>query len=871
MLYLRTLLVLTCLVFTVFLLPDASSVQAISPNIIISQVYGGGGNSGATLRNDFIELFNRGSQPVNVTGWTVQYASAAGSSWDSTVLSGTIQPGRYYLVQEFQGAGGIENLPAPDATGGINLNATTGKVALVNNSTLLIGTCPAGSQIVDFVGYGSSANCSEGFPTSNLNNTTAAIRASGGCTDTDNNSSNFNTGSPNPRNSSTPANPCSGPPPPDPEIIRIHTIQGSGSTSTLAGQMVATEGIVTAIKSNGFFIQEPDATIDTNPATSEGIFIFTSGAPPPSVVKGNRLRITGMVTEFKASSAPPNSPPLTEITSPTISSISIGNPLPAPIIVPELSSAGGIEQLERFEGMRVTISHLRTTSSTQSDGVLYGAFASTARPLREPGISVLENLPTGAPAGVPRFDANPELLRIDTNGQAGAQIVDVTSQVSWFSLTGVLDSSFGQYTLLRDSNSGLPSTDNLTPTPITQADPDEFTVATANLERFFDTEDDPSKGDTVLSDVEFGIKLGKTGRAFVNILRQPDIIAVQEVENLTTLQSIATRINTEAGASNPQYQAFLNEGNDPGGIDVGFLVKSSRVNVLEVTQLGAGERFADPTDGSQDLIFDRPPLLMRAAIRMPNNQFFEITVINNHLRSLLEIEDEEEGPRVRAKRKAQAEFLANLVQTLQTGNPDIRLIVLGDFNAFEFNDGYVDVIGTIKGMPAPADQVVLASSDLVNPNLVNLTDFEIPSLRYTFIHNGSLQTLDQILVTDSLARRSSFFDYGRLNTDFPDSARALPSIPDRVSDHDWPVAYFTFEPSGPQIDSLTVSKKKLIVEGEGFEQGAKILVNGKEQKTKFESSTGLIGKKAGKKIKAGDKVQVANPGNVLSPEVTYQP
>ncbi|MDQ3907478.1 MAG: lamin tail domain-containing protein, partial [Acidobacteriota bacterium] len=116
------------------------STQAASSDIVISQVYGGGGNNGATYKNDFIELFNKSTSPVTVTGWSVQYASAGGSSWAVTNLSGTIQPGHYYLVQEAAGAGGTTSLPAPDAVGagsGINMSGTAGKVALVTNTTAL--------------------------------------------------------------------------------------------------------------------------------------------------------------------------------------------------------------------------------------------------------------------------------------------------------------------------------------------------------------------------------------------------------------------------------------------------------------------------------------------------------------------------------------------------------------------------------------------------------------------------------------------------------------------------------------------------------------------------------------------------------------
>src|SRR5438552_351810 len=100
-------------------------VEAVSTSIVISQVYGGGGNAGSTYTNDFIELFNRGASPVSVNGWSVQYASAAGTSWQVTNLTNvTIQPGQYYLVQEAPGAGGTTPLPTPDATGTIAMSAT---------------------------------------------------------------------------------------------------------------------------------------------------------------------------------------------------------------------------------------------------------------------------------------------------------------------------------------------------------------------------------------------------------------------------------------------------------------------------------------------------------------------------------------------------------------------------------------------------------------------------------------------------------------------------------------------------------------------------------------------------------------------------
>jgi len=184
-----------------------------STSLVVSQVYGGGGNASTVYKNDFIEIFNPTGTAVSVTGWSVQYASATGSSWQVTNLSGTVQPGHYYLIQEAAGGGGTTNLPAPDATGTISMSLSSGKVALVRNQTAL--TCSTGcvpnTNIADFVGYGSSANSFEGSgPTATLTNTTSASRAGSGCTDTDNNSADFTAGNVTPRNSATTAHSCGG-------------------------------------------------------------------------------------------------------------------------------------------------------------------------------------------------------------------------------------------------------------------------------------------------------------------------------------------------------------------------------------------------------------------------------------------------------------------------------------------------------------------------------------------------------------------------------------------------------------------------------------------------------------------------------------
>jgi predicted extracellular nuclease len=181
--------------------------HAVSINIVISQIYGGGGNSGATLTNDYIELFNRGATSQLLAGWSVQYASDVGSVWQVTNLPPvTLAPGQYFLIQEAAGAGGTTALPTPDVIGTISMSATNGKVALANSTAALICAlnCTLDSRVVDLVGYGSTASSFEGSgSTPTLSNTTAAIRLGDGAQDTDDNAADFVVGAPNPRNSNS--------------------------------------------------------------------------------------------------------------------------------------------------------------------------------------------------------------------------------------------------------------------------------------------------------------------------------------------------------------------------------------------------------------------------------------------------------------------------------------------------------------------------------------------------------------------------------------------------------------------------------------------------------------------------------------------
>ncbi len=590
--------------------------------------------------------------------------------------------------------------------------------------------------------------------------------------------------------------------------LAIHDIQGAASRSPREGEVVATSGIVTGRKSNGIFMQAPDGATDADASTSEGIFVFTGAAPAPNLTPGTLVSVTGRVVEF-VPAADPSSPPLTEIgDAPFIEVRGAGVTLPEPVGIrsSDLSPSGGHEQLERLEGMRVRVASLtmiaptlgsviETSATGSSNGVFYGVISAVARPFREPGIDVRQPLPPGAPCCVPRFDGNPERIRVDSDGQPGAAALNAPVGTLVQNLVGPLDYGFRSYTILPDPS---------TPPSVTVASgdaervrpptDDEFTVASFNLQRFFDTTDDPTVGDVVLTAAALQTRLRKASLYIRRLMHIPPIIGVQEVENLSTLQALADTLNRDAREARelkPRYEAYLEEGNDPSGIDVGVLVDRARVDVLQLAQEGGADMFRNPTTGQLELLHDRPPLVLRARVFVPDDAGRLITVIVNHLRSLSGIDSAAGGARVRAKRAGQAEFLAALVSRRLDDDPGERILVVGDLNAHEFNDGYVDVIGTIRGAPVPRDQTVLATRDLLDPDLVSLIESVRADQRYSYIFDGTAEALDHMLVTINLLPSVTAFAHARGNADSPEVWRADAGRPERISDHDPALVYIS--------------------------------------------------------------------------------
>ena len=656
-------------------------------------------------------------------------------------------------------------------------------------------------------------------------------------------------------------------------VTPINQIQGSGNTSPLVSTVQTTEGVVYGLRSNGFFIQTPDGSPldDGNPNTSEGLFVFTGSTPPVQI--GNLVRVRGTVNEF-VPAADPQQPSVTQLSgSLTIARLACSVPLPAPtVITPAIASTPSpLEptlplRYERFEGMRVAVQHLAVVSPTggsvseptataTTNGTFFGVVAEVCgsgfcadRPFREPGIRFPDTVPNGGvtgtlppPVNVPRWDANPEVLRVASTGQLGTTALNVPSgdfdpstpyPAIVTNLVGALDYSFRTFTILPEaanppvfSNSGAPGVGEAIPLAVRP--PTDLTIASMNLERFFDDRNDPGRSEPVLTPTAYSNRLSKFSLQVRNILRNPDVIGLQEVEaptdNLTVvINDMAARLNADNGNptnSNPAlpfYAGYIFPTNDFGGIAVAYLVNTNRITVGSVTQVGVADTYVRP-NGSTVVLNDRPPIILQGALGD-----FAFTVINVHQRSLNDIATggspvngyPNEGYQVRHRRQVQAEFVANLIRQRQLANPNERMVVIGDFNGFQFNDGYADIYNTILGNPPTPptsgtndSRVVLAPTAAWNPPtppLVSLTGTTTNSSNYSFLFDGSAQTLDQVAVTQNLSG-IAFSETARVNADFPEVDRNNPLSPRRLSDHDPKRVVISVPPATPVLQNCRVA------------------------------------------------------------------
>lgn len=571
--------------------------------------------------------------------------------------------------------------------------------------------------------------------------------------------------------------------------VEIFEIQGSGMASPYDGQTVTTQGnIVTALSGSGFFIQTPDARDDADPMTSNGIYVYTGGAP--SVAVGDEVDVTGEIDEFFG---------FTEFASPgsqIIVVVSSGNALPMAVLLDDTypptdptqfpcgSEAMGYECVEGmlFDMPQGFISSTYVSFFGANSDDLW-VKAGSGRAFREPGITYPGEV------GLPVFDGNPELLEVDMDGLNLGLPVAGYSVGSEISMTGVFGYDFNEYELWPSNLTVI--NENTLPSTVPAATTEELTVGSINLFRLFDDVDDPGPEDDgqVADPAEYARRLDKFAKYIVENMNSPMILGVQEVENLNVMNDLASAISFAGG---PSYIPVLVEGNDVGGIDVAYFFNSSVVTNVSIAQLGASEIF----NYDASLLHDRPPLLLSADV-MLDQGIMPVEVLNVHMRSRGGIDDPGDGDRVRNKRLEQAQSVAQMVMDIETANPGNAVYVIGDFNAFQFTDGYVDVMGQITGTAVDADNM-LWQPPIYAASPLSLATQTLPANeQYSYIFRGNAQALDHAVMNDRGLMFFSQMRYVRGQADAAlqyedDGGSAL-----RSSDHDGFVLY-----ANPDLDLI---------------------------------------------------------------------
>lgn len=868
--------------------------------VVISQVYGGGGNTSAPYQNDFVELFNRSGGPVTLEGWSIQYSSAGGTSWASNkvnIPTVTLAAGQYYLIQLGGGTVGSA-LPAADTSAGINMSATSGKIALVKSQTGLPAVANPNPvdqpTLADLVGFGSSATGYEGTgPTApNLSNILAALRKEDGCTDTDDNKSDFGNGAPTPRNTGSALKTCPGATPVDQPIklncpssiagsagstfsgllaasdpdgivnkaditggampgislgaltpatgnggeasvtlsvdasvpsgnypVKVtfangggqsatctvnvaiageHTIpqiQGSGLTSPYANTVQTTTGVITRKLSNGgFFIQDPAG--DGDPTTSDAIYVF--GATTAAQV-GDRVRVTGTVTEYKPSNATRS---VTELTS-----VTAVNVLASGLSVPVTNIRLGEEDLSRYEGMLVRFSGALTVNGNQFIGdrgelVLGTMRHETPTNRFRPGTQEAIDLAAAQARDTVVLDdgifttPNPIPYLQDGTVRSGDTVSDLTGVLD-FGATG----GNGAWYKVQPTETPVFSRSNPRDAAPTVA-PGNVRVASANVLNFFTTFTD---GHDAWGGSNKGCTIGSTTRAsncrgadnLAEFVRQrdkivnelaamdADAVGLMEIENNgdTTVAYLVDALNQALKA--PVYDYVRKPaatGTD--AIRVAMIYKPGKL-----TPVGGAL-----SDG--DAINNRPPMAQAFKVNANGAKF---SLIVNHLKSKGSCggtggdADSGDGQGCwNATRVQQAQRLAQYfipAVVANAGDPDV--LAVGDFNSY----GHEDPIAYLTG------------TGLVN----ELERFVRPNgMPYSYVFDAQAGYLDHALASASLDPQVAGVTEWHNNADEPEVIDYnMESKPDdeyvnnafRASDHDPVVVSLNLAPAFTEVTS----------------------------------------------------------------------
>jgi predicted extracellular nuclease len=564
-----------------------------------------------------------------------------------------------------------------------------------------------------------------------------------------------------------------------PIAAEIWQVTGRGQVSPLVGKRVATKGnIVTAVGPAGFTMQTPDSRADEDRLTSNGIYVFTSAAPTVKI--GDMVDVEATVDNYFN---------LPELKSATVSTTMHGARLPAAVVFgnnvpstdPNALSCGDTNY-QCYVGMRVSIDNgMITTGNLRFSNEPFAEVYITAngqRSLRKPGVRYTVPVPDGV--NLPNWSGNPEVFKMNTADYGAVPVNTPFNAGTTFRAEGVMSYAFGAYTFIPTKVTVKKAAE--LPRPVDSRAFYAVRVGALNTERFCDTNFNTtftcSGGDTEPTADEVKLKTQRLSAYIGSVLKLPDILSVEEVKSLTVLQGLAKQLGDDYPA---QYTAFLQEGHDPSGINVGFLVRTDRVRVLDVRQLGADEAWQD--QGSTAFIHDHPPLLLTAEVPSIIGRM-RVNVISVHPKARQNVDKTgTTADRDREKRFLQARSLATQVQAIQTDRKNLLapLLVVGDFNAYQFSDGFTDVVGLISGRYDDSQNLLKLGKNLVRPTLWNAVDSVPANDRYSFLFTENFgnvqgqaprsvpthQVLDHALLNTVARGLFLKMQYGRGNLDAP--------------------------------------------------------------------------------------------------------
>lgn len=547
-------------------------------------------------------------------------------------------------------------------------------------------------------------------------------------------------------------------------IVPICSIQGKGDSSPYYGKKVTTRGIVYADLDEdarrGFYIQK--ANCDNSTDSSDGIFVYL--AERVDVVSlGDDVEVSGKVDEYYGMTE-------LEASAGEVSVKSSGNALPAPLTLnPPFDFNAARVYFESLEGMYVGLPEALTVGPTDasSRSWVVNAALGISRVFQEDARGTGEVICLGDGGS---FQVEPQV-------KVGDRLADVR---------GALDYEVGEYCVQLVSAPRITQDPQVPATPAVLEPPFLLRLATFNLANLFDTADDPLTDDDVLSAAEYQRRLQKRALALHETLQEPEIVALQEVENDAVLQALVLRPELVA-----EYGYLWFDGPDARGIDVALLYRQERVQVMEasarqgctVLQDGLGpdgngdvhnpqnaltcDRDGDGIlDGNR--LFSRPPLWVRVWVcpqacgALPQEESgVELWLVVNHFKS--KIEDTLTTAFTLPRRQEQAEFVAGMVEDIRLGAPQANLVVLGDLNDYP------------QSQPLQTLEAV---------GLANTVHSIPPAQRYTYVFQGISQVLDHILVGLNLPLACVAVETFPINADYPVTFNGVNDSLHRSSDHD---------------------------------------------------------------------------------------